>query len=141
MAVHKSTFGDCTHGTVVRNRLAVRIAGSHPADRGSIPRYGSNHHGLQPDNGRQEIPVPKNLFATQHTATRPLVSPSGAHPLLLLFCHLLAGVAEVLGGASLLCVSPLGRGRVSPRECALRRWCLAHSIPLSTASMSRRQSW
>ena len=50
------------HGTAVRNRLAVRIAGSHPADRGSIPRYGSNHHGLQPDNGRQEIPVPKNLF-------------------------------------------------------------------------------
>ena len=41
MAVHKSTFGDCTHGTVVRNRLAVRIAGSHPADRGSIPRYGN----------------------------------------------------------------------------------------------------
>ena len=31
------------HGTPVRNRLAVRIAGSHPADRGSIPRYGSNH--------------------------------------------------------------------------------------------------
>ena len=25
----------------IRNRLAVRIAGSHPADRGSIPRYGS----------------------------------------------------------------------------------------------------
>ena len=24
----------------IRNRLAVRIAGSHPADRGSIPRYG-----------------------------------------------------------------------------------------------------
>ena len=27
---------------LIRNRLAVRIAGSHPADRGSIPRYGSN---------------------------------------------------------------------------------------------------
>ena len=31
------------HGIAIRNRLAVRIAGSHPADRGSIPRYGSNH--------------------------------------------------------------------------------------------------
>ena len=53
------------HGTAVRNRLAVRIAGSHPADRGVIPRYGSNHHGLQPDNGRQEIPVPK-IFLSAH---------------------------------------------------------------------------
>ena len=34
-------------GTAIRNRLAVRIAGSHPADRGSIPRYGSNHCGLR----------------------------------------------------------------------------------------------
>ena len=36
-------FSLSLHGTSVRNRLAVRIAGSHPADRGSIPRYGSNH--------------------------------------------------------------------------------------------------
>ena len=28
---------------LIRNRLAVRIAGSHLADRGSIPRYGSNN--------------------------------------------------------------------------------------------------
>lgn len=49
---------------IVRNRLAVRIAGSHPADRGSIPRYGSNHCGLQPKCGRLEIPAPKILFTS-----------------------------------------------------------------------------
>ncbi len=59
VVVHDSTFEDCKHGVVVRNRLAVRIAGSHPADRGSIPRYGSNHYGLQPKCGRLEIPAPK----------------------------------------------------------------------------------
>ena len=52
----------CKHGIAVRNRLAVRIAGSHPADRGSIPRYGSNQHGLQPENGRLEILVPQNFL-------------------------------------------------------------------------------
>ena len=41
--VHVQFFWTVVHGTAVRNRLAVRIAGSHPADRGSIPRYGSNH--------------------------------------------------------------------------------------------------
>ncbi len=30
----------CLQGAAIRNRLAVRIAGSHPVDRGSIPRYG-----------------------------------------------------------------------------------------------------
>ncbi len=64
MDVHKFTFELLTHGTVVRNRLAVRIAGSHPADRGSIPRYGSNHYGLQPKCGRLEIPVPKYFLSS-----------------------------------------------------------------------------
>ena len=38
-----STAGEARANTTlpIRNRLAVRIAGSHPADRGSIPRYGS----------------------------------------------------------------------------------------------------
>ena len=46
------------HGTAVRNRLAVRIAGSHPADRGSIPRYGSNHM-VFGSTLPSEIPVPQ----------------------------------------------------------------------------------
>ena len=66
MVVYGSTFQVLSHGAVVRNRLAVRIAGSHPADRGSIPRYGSNHYGLQPKCGRLEIPAPK-IFFSQHT--------------------------------------------------------------------------
>ena len=55
-------LGPAEHGTAVRNRLAVRIAGSHPADRGSIPRYGSNHYGLQPENGRLWDSCAKNSF-------------------------------------------------------------------------------
>ena len=51
------------HGTAVRNRLAVRIAGSHPADRGSIPRYGSNHMVFSLKRADSEIPVPKILFS------------------------------------------------------------------------------
>ena len=37
---HSQVDSGDEHGTAIRNRLAVRIAGSHPADRGSIPRYG-----------------------------------------------------------------------------------------------------
>ena len=54
------------HGTAIRNRLAVRIAGSHPADRGSIPRYGSNHV-VYSQIWPSEIPVPQYLFAQAPT--------------------------------------------------------------------------
>jgi hypothetical protein len=50
---------------IVRNRLAVRIAGSHPADRGSIPRYGSNHYGLQPNVADLRFLRQKIFFAVQ----------------------------------------------------------------------------
>ena len=46
--LNKARKQDGMHGIAVRNRLAVRIAGSHPADRGSIPRYGSNRMQLPP---------------------------------------------------------------------------------------------
>ena len=49
------------HGAAIRNRLAVRIAGSHPADRGSIPRYGSNHM-VYGQRRLSEIPVPQTFF-------------------------------------------------------------------------------
>jgi hypothetical protein len=59
---HKLEFCTLKHGTSVRNRLAVRIAGSHPADRGSIPRYGSNHMVFSHNMADSEIPVPNYFF-------------------------------------------------------------------------------
>ena len=54
------------HGAAIRNRLAVRIAGSHPADRGSIPRYGSNHL-VYSQTRLSEIPVPQVFFFAANT--------------------------------------------------------------------------
>ena len=46
----------------IRNRLAVRIAGSHPADRGSIPRYGRCNKVFSLKMADSEIPTPKIFF-------------------------------------------------------------------------------
>ena len=63
---------------LIRNRLAVRIAGSHPADRGSIPRYGSNILGPRPNVADWEIPVPKIFF--------PVWLPATMNPYCIPFC-------------------------------------------------------
>ena len=73
---------------LIRNRLAVRIAGSHPADRGSIPRYGSNV--MVSDTVGPRDSYATNLFS---------LAPIAAHPMFWLL------------------PLPLRLGQSSPAEC------------------------
>ena len=73
-------------GAAIRNRLAVRIAGSHPADRGSIPRYGRCNHGLQPEYGRLRDSCASKIFLfclpsekRVHETPRPSPKPPRVH--------------------------------------------------------------